>query len=264
VETPAVGWEATATTMDYRVEEIAEAAGISVPLVRSYQSKGLLPPPRHDGRVALYDGTHLERLRQIHDLKRRGYSLRAIAQLLEPGRAPQDDDDHGEPVDEQFFNLRELAERTGVPAPLLRSLEATGLIRARRFGREYRYTHSDVKAVAVVLSMVSGGLPMDELIRAARIPRDVIDELSEECVKLFLEYVRGPLRSSGLSQKEQAERLVAAARLTLHGVGSLLAYNVQRVFLNLLHQELSQTGTRSEWAALQREIARRLEIELPA
>jgi DNA-binding transcriptional MerR regulator len=249
--------------VDYRIEEIADAAGMSIPLVRSYQSKGLLPPPRHDGRVALYNGVHLERLREIHDLKRRGYSLRAIGQLLEPGRAQPTEADDAEHLDEQFFNLRELAERTGVPAPLLRSLEATGLIRSRQFGSEHRYTHADVRAVGVVLAMVSGGLPIDELVHAARIPREAIDELSDDCVRLFMTYVREPLRNSGLTQKEQADRLVAAARLTLHGVASLLAYNVQRVFLNVLNQEISQTGTRSERAALQREITRRLEIELP-
>jgi DNA-binding transcriptional MerR regulator len=250
--------------MDYRVEELAETAGMSIPLVRSYQSKGLLPPPRHTGRVALYDGTHLERLRQIQDLKRRGYSLRAIGQLLEPGRAEPSDGEDAEPLDEQFFNIHELAERTGVPTPLLRSLEATGLIRARRFGSENRYTHADVKAIGVVLTMVSGGLPIDELVRVARIPREVIDDLADECVKLFMEYVRVPLRSSSLTQREQAERMVAAARLTLHGAASLLAYNVQRVFLNVLQQEISQAGTRSERAALQREINRRLEVELPS
>ena len=37
----------------YRVEELAAAAGVSVELLRSYQTKGLVDPPRRDGRVAL-------------------------------------------------------------------------------------------------------------------------------------------------------------------------------------------------------------------
>ncbi len=51
--------------MAYRVEELAAAGGVSVELLRSYQTKGLLDPPRRDGRVALYDDRHLERLRTI-------------------------------------------------------------------------------------------------------------------------------------------------------------------------------------------------------
>ena len=97
--------------MDYRVDELAEAAGISVQLVRSYQSKGLLRPPHHEGRIALYDGRHLERLREIQELKRRGYSLRVIGQLLESGppRAEPSDGEVADLVDEETFDLRELA-----------------------------------------------------------------------------------------------------------------------------------------------------------
>ncbi|HEU5448031.1 MAG TPA: MerR family transcriptional regulator, partial [Acidimicrobiia bacterium] len=68
--------------MAYRVEELAAAAGVSVELLRSYQTKGLMDPPRRDGRVALYDDRHLERLRTIKELKDNGYSLKAIAGLL--------------------------------------------------------------------------------------------------------------------------------------------------------------------------------------
>ncbi len=66
----------------YRVEELAAAAGVSVELLRSYQTKGLIDPPRRDGRVALYDDRHLERLRTIKELKDKGYSLKAISGLL--------------------------------------------------------------------------------------------------------------------------------------------------------------------------------------
>jgi DNA-binding transcriptional MerR regulator len=44
----------------YRVDELAALAGISVELLRSYQSRGLLPAPTHEGRVAWYDARHLE------------------------------------------------------------------------------------------------------------------------------------------------------------------------------------------------------------
>jgi DNA-binding transcriptional MerR regulator len=248
----------------YRVDELAEEAGITVQLLRSYQSKGLLAPPHHDGRIALYNGRHLERLQEIRQLKQRGYSLRAIGQILEPTKyrasSSQTDD---EVIAEETFSLQELAERTGVPGPMLRSLEASGLIRARHFDADRRYTHADVKAVRVILALVSGGLPMDELIRVARIQLDAAQRVADECVTLFMTYVRDPLQKSGLPQKDEAEQLLAALRLTLQSTASLLAYNFQRMVLNTAQQEINRSGTRAERAALQREILRRLELDLP-
>jgi DNA-binding transcriptional MerR regulator len=248
----------------YRVDELAEEAGITVQLLRSYQSKGLLPPPQHDGRIALYNGRHLERLQEIRQLKQRGYSLRAIGQILEPGKYRAESTKKEEEfLAEETLSLPELAERSGVPAPMLRSLEASGLIRGRHFDGDRRYTHADVKAVRVILTLVSGGLPMDELIRVARIQLDAAERVAEECVNLFMTYVRDPLQKSGLPPRDEADQLVAALRLTLQSTASLLAYNFQRMVLNAAQQEINRTGTRSERAALQREILRRLELDLP-
>src|SRR4051794_26940891 len=92
-------------TMDaLRVQELAEAAGVSVVSIRAYQSKGLLPQPPHRGRVALYGAEHLARLRQTRDLKAGGSSLRAIAETLkrEAPRPPL------QPVEEEeTFTLSE-------------------------------------------------------------------------------------------------------------------------------------------------------------
>ncbi|PXX69239.1 MerR-like DNA binding protein [Nocardia tenerifensis] len=72
----------TGLTQEYRVAELAEAAGVGVRTVRYYQERGLLAPPRRQGRHALYNHTHLERLTLIADLLGRGHSLEGIADLL--------------------------------------------------------------------------------------------------------------------------------------------------------------------------------------
>ena len=74
----------------YSVEDLAERGGVSVDLIRSYQSKGLVPAPEHEGRRAWYDDSHLQRLRQIRDLKAQGYSLRMIARSLTEPSPPTD------------------------------------------------------------------------------------------------------------------------------------------------------------------------------
>ncbi len=68
---------------EYRLDELARQAGVASTTVRLYQTKGLLAPPRLDGRTGWYDDSHLSRLRLIARLQGEGYSLAGIANLLE-------------------------------------------------------------------------------------------------------------------------------------------------------------------------------------
>lgn len=68
---------------EMRIDEVAREAGTTVRNVRAYRERGLLPPPRRQGRVGLYSEAHLARLRLIGALLDRGYSLGNIADLLE-------------------------------------------------------------------------------------------------------------------------------------------------------------------------------------
>ncbi len=76
--------------VDYRIDELAQAAGTTVRNIRAYQDRGLLPPPRKEGRVGWYSEAHLARLRVIAALLERGYSLANIAELLETWEAGGD------------------------------------------------------------------------------------------------------------------------------------------------------------------------------
>jgi DNA-binding transcriptional MerR regulator len=73
-ETPAEG--------EYRIDELARLAGTTVRNVRAYQDRGLLPPPRRQGRVGLYGEVHLARLHLLGQLLDRGYTLANIGELL--------------------------------------------------------------------------------------------------------------------------------------------------------------------------------------
>lgn len=68
---------------DYRVDELAREAGTTVRNLRAYQDRGLLPPPRREGRVGIYSDAHLARLRLIGQLLERGYTLANIGELIE-------------------------------------------------------------------------------------------------------------------------------------------------------------------------------------
>lgn len=68
---------------EYRLDELARRANVASTTVRLYQSKGLLAPPRLEGRTGYYNDSHLSRLRLIARLQNEGHSLAGIANLLE-------------------------------------------------------------------------------------------------------------------------------------------------------------------------------------
>ena len=65
------------------IDELARESGATSRNIRAYQTRGLLPPPRMEGRVGYYDEGHLARLRYVAGLQERGFSLAAIQCLLE-------------------------------------------------------------------------------------------------------------------------------------------------------------------------------------
>lgn len=67
---------------EYRIDELARAAGTTVRNIRAYQDRGLLHPPRVLGRVGMYSEQHLRRLRRVLSLLNRGYASAQIQELL--------------------------------------------------------------------------------------------------------------------------------------------------------------------------------------
>lgn len=68
---------------DYRIDDLARAAGTTVRNVRAYQDRGLLPPVGRRGRANVYEQAHLERLGLIAQLLDRGHTLAGIKELLD-------------------------------------------------------------------------------------------------------------------------------------------------------------------------------------
>lgn len=67
---------------EYRIDDLARVTGTSVRNVRAYQDRGLLHRPRRAGRIAVYDESHVVRLRIVGQLLDRGYTLGNIKELL--------------------------------------------------------------------------------------------------------------------------------------------------------------------------------------
>src|SRR5205807_2488097 len=68
--------------MEYRIEQLARAAGVAVDTIRFYQGKGLLDSPRREGRVTWYGEAHVGRLKRIKELQQQGFTLTVIQRFL--------------------------------------------------------------------------------------------------------------------------------------------------------------------------------------
>ncbi|HUR78299.1 MAG TPA: MerR family transcriptional regulator [Acidimicrobiales bacterium] len=237
--------------MTYDVRQLAEAAGLSVEVVRSYQSKGLLSAPKHEGRTAIYDSSHLDRLEKIKALKSKGLSLRAVADVLAAGPDSPWSDHEADYSDERLTRA-ELAERARVPPSMLRSLEGSGVLRPLPADDAERpYSRADVRAVRMLLALVSAGVPMEEFMAVARLQIETSELLAEGASKLFLRYVREPMLN-GEPHPEAAEEFGDAFSMMVQAASWLVGYHVERTLVAAMAKELANSGTDEEREALHR------------
>lgn len=222
--------------MELRVEQLAAEAGVSVDTVRYYQARGLLPAPERRGRIAIYGSTHLEVLRRIRSLQERGLPLRVISSVLAGG---VDEADLGlaEAVaaatspGEATYTLDELAETSGVPTALLRSVEQAGLLIGREIAGELRYSGDDLAIVRSGLALLDAGLPLQELLDLASGYDTAARGVAERAVELFDTYIREPIIASAPNEEAAGMQLVGSFSTLLPAVTDLIAHHFRRVLL---------------------------------
>src|SRR6266581_1732661 len=179
--------------MEYRIEQLARAAGVAVDTIRFYQGKGLLESPRREGRVTWYDDTHVERLKRIKELQQQGFTLTVIQRFL-AGELEASDEALvaavTRPSAPQTLTLSELAERSGVAEPLLRSLEQTGLLVPVDGGDVPLYPAGDLEAIAAGMKLIAAGIPLGSLLELGKEHAASIERTSRKAVELFDRHVR--------------------------------------------------------------------------
>ncbi len=67
---------------EYRIDDLARLAGTTTRNIRVYRDRGLLHPPLRVGRIALFNDTHLTRLRLISSMLDRGYNIAHVREML--------------------------------------------------------------------------------------------------------------------------------------------------------------------------------------
>jgi DNA-binding transcriptional MerR regulator len=249
--------------MEYRVEALAAAAGVSVDTVRFYQGRGLLDVPRRSGRIALYDDEHLARLRRVKSLQQRGFNLGVIARILGGELDAADEalvgavvagtDDDGRP--EEFWTLAELGTRAGVPAALLEALEREGVLVPRHRQGPARYTQADLEALQAGLTLLELGLPLGEVLDLARAHQEGARLVAERAVDLFDRHIRQARRG----EEGAAAELVEAFHALLPTTVALVAHQFRRILLTVAEEHIEAVGDDAERAAVHSAARRRLE-----
>ena len=232
--------------MRFRVDELAARAGVSVDTLRFYQSRGLLPPPERQGRVGWYGDEHLERLRRILELKRKGFSLASIKSLIEGGidvadralaEALEREDPGG--TDERF-NLEELAREAGTAPEIVSIAVQEGLLKP---GEDGLFGLQDAQAIRSGLALLEAGVPLSELLSLARRHHEAMSAVAERAVDLFAEHVRDPLRREAGTPEEAAERVVAAFRQMLPATTALVTHHFRMVLIETARARLEEAGS---------------------
>ncbi len=266
--------------MEMRVEQLSVQSGVSVDTIRYYQSKGLMEPPRREGRVAWYDEGHVERLTRIRSLQQRGFTLTTIVRLVNGDLDAADEALVGElsgagrgrsagpstPAtgrsdDGDTLTIAELAAETGVPLALLKAVEAEGLLIPQRMDGRERYTAEDVAASKAGLLLLEWGIPLSALLELARRHHEATEAVARAAVAMFSTHVRGPLREgrpvgpegrsvSGSAGEPGVDRLLQAYAELLPAVNALVGHHFTRALIKAALDHVEQVGSDAERQAV--------------
>src|SRR5690625_1906613 len=172
---------------EYRIDELARLAETTVRNVRVYQDRGLLSPPRREGRVGIYSEAHLARLRLIGQLLRRGYTFANIGEMFRVWERGGDLSDIlgfesaiGDAWSDEiadYLTLNELQELFGkgvTPRTIKRSLELNVL---ERDGLRFRVPSP--RLLHAGIELVRLGMSVDSVLDIAENLRDKVGGVAE-------------------------------------------------------------------------------------
>ncbi|KAA0022403.1 MerR family transcriptional regulator [Antrihabitans cavernicola] len=249
---------------EYRIDDLASAAGVSVRNVRVYQDRGLLPPPRRQGRTGWYSESHLSRLNLIGRMLDRGYTFATISELLTAAQYGMRVEDvldvekldvsgpgYGDTAAVNEDELRDIFGTEQFDENLQSALDG-GLV--KREGALYRVANARLLEAATLL--YGAGVPMAEILAQAAGVRSDLRDVAGRFVKLVTDRYLPGRNAEPLHLDEQtvgeAAQLVNNARAMVHDV-------VQSLLVDAMEEAI---GTALEQAA--QRLATSADVEGPA
>lgn len=247
-----------ATEEEYTVDELASRANMTVRNVRAYAARGLIEPPRLEGRTGYYHRGHLQRLQLVRDLLDRGYTLAAVekAVLSSPATATAPALDLLHLLDEPWSDVEpELMSRDALAA-LANVGRDDGLIDALvEFGLA-SWVEDDHESVLLIqpaivrngAAAVALGLPPKDIIALFPLMRTNLRAIADAFVSDAVAAIAQPFINRGLPPEEAPAVLGAVEKLL--PVASQVTYAMFRQELAAaidaeIGQQLADVGLRS-------------------
>jgi DNA-binding transcriptional MerR regulator len=227
----------------WRIDELAQRAGVTVDTIRYYAREHLLPPPERSGRHKLYSPAHLERLLRIRDLQGKRFSLAAIRAVLTADR----------PGLEQLFatdearqySFDQLVAESDVERGVAEGLRDVGLLPdPREFGHE-AYDDVDLDMLRAVAELQGIGMTPELLVELAAIYVRHFRALQHDVHELLAGRTRDDWNTEELVSLQRrlsanSSRMITATDLVLN---YLHQRTIQRLTLEALRTaEETRTG----------------------
>ena len=229
------------TDGEWRIDELAQKAGLTVDTIRYYSREGLLRPPVKQGRNRLYCADHLERLERICELRAQRFSLAAIKAIVDVDR----------PGLEGLFtttgreySLAELTERAELELELVEELRAIGLLPdPADFGGD-AYDETDVAVLRAVGELRSIGMTDAVVVALGRIYVEHLVALQHDVLDMLSGNV-----DPGWDREELVAiqgNLTANAPRLMPAIDQLLSYIHQRTLQRLTLEAARESGTEQQ------------------
>lgn len=226
----------------FGLAELAARSGLPARTIRFYQSVEVLPRPDRRGRVAVYRGKHLERLRLVAELRDRGLTLHAIRHLLNrrssPGMSVGDwlglDETLGGPWTEdhpRIVNDDELADLIGTRSAGLRGRLEESRYLERRPGGSWLVRSPTLLDLA--LQLHDAGIDVEVTGQATELLRRRLARAVDDLITLFVERT-GAGFAGRASTDELATALATLRPIAREAAGIILAHEVERGLRGLL------------------------------
>ena len=150
----------------WRIDELAQKAGLTVDTIRYYSREGLLTPPERSGRHKLYGREHLDRLTRIRLLQEQKFSLAAIRAIVTADRPGLED---LFAIAGRSYTLDDLVDRSRLDAELVERLRRVGLLADPETLGQEAYDDNDLALLRAVAELHDIGMTEEILVALADI-----------------------------------------------------------------------------------------------
>lgn len=143
---------------------------------------------------------------------------------------------------EEHLSIGDLADRTGLPVAVVEAVTREGLLHPVPDSDPPRFTPDDVVVLRAGTTLLEAGVPLGELLDLARRTDQTLRDLADHAVKVFLDFVRDPVRGTADDPQAAADQLVTAFRTMLPATGELVGAHFRRLVVAAARARVESTG----------------------